>query len=304
VSIVTPTKTDNTSPERRFYSRSRAFGRFGMRIFKPSLMQQPHWHGHVEINYIRHGRMTYIMDGQKLTVEPDQMLVFWAGVPHQLVTCESDGQNEPELANIYVPLDTFLYMPHIPALQVALLTGGVVIIPRELCDFTQVQRWYRDYRSNEAERHDIVKSEINLVLRRYALELPVFLKSPWQDNTARHGEAVHMAAPHVRHVVSMVRHVLDHLTEPLRNDDVTRVTGLHTNYALALFTRTMMIPLKQFIIRMRLLRARSLLLESEIAIATVAVESGFGSASQFYAHFSAAYGVSPQSLRNSYTHQK
>ena len=81
---------------------------------------------------------------------------------------------------------------------------------------------------------------------------------------------------------------------------MTKVTGLHANYALALFTRTMNIPLKQFIIRMRLLRARGMLLESDTAIATIAVESGFGSASQFYAHFSAAYGTTPQHLRDSY----
>ena len=37
--------------------------------------------------------------------------------------------------------------------------------------------------------------------------------------------------------------------------------------------------------------------QSDTAIATVAVESGFGSASQFYAHFAAAYGTSQQNLR-------
>jgi AraC family transcriptional regulator, melibiose operon regulatory protein len=41
-------------------------------------------------------------------------------------------------------------------------------------------------------------------------------------------------------------------------------------------------------------------LESDAAIATIAAESGFGSTSQFYTHFSAAYGTSPQQLRNNY----
>jgi AraC-like DNA-binding protein len=93
--------------------------------------------------------------------------------------------------------------------------------------------------------------------------------------------------------------VLENLSEPLKNEDVTKVTGLHPNYALSLFSRTMLLPLKQFIIRMRLLRARGMLLESDTAIATIAIESGFGSASQFFAHFSAAYGISPMQLRQS-----
>ncbi len=121
------------SPERRFYSRSKAFGRFGMRIFKPTLMAHPHWHGHVEANFVRNARLHYIVDGERLVVEPNQLVLFWAGVPHQLVAVENLEKSEAELCNIYLPLDTFLFMPHIANLQVALLTGGMVVFPHDLC---------------------------------------------------------------------------------------------------------------------------------------------------------------------------
>jgi AraC family transcriptional regulator, melibiose operon regulatory protein len=281
------------SAERRFYSRTKAFGRFGMRIFKPTLMDRPHWHGHVEANLIRHARMIYLVDGQRIIVEPEQLLLFWAGIPHQLIAVEQLAAAEPELSNIYLPLDTFLFMPHIPELQVSLLTGGMVLFPNELCTTTHIKRWYSDYRANEVERLDVVKMELNALFRRISLAPLPFLKNPWRDKPTKAG----LPTPHVRHVVDMVRHILENLQEPLKNEDVTRVTGLHPNYALSLFTRTMQLPLKQFIIRMRLLKARGLLLESDTAIATIAVESGFGSASQFYAHFNAAYGTSPQALR-------
>jgi AraC family transcriptional regulator, melibiose operon regulatory protein len=293
VSVKSSTVPAPTSPERRFYSRTRAFGRFGMRIFKPALMDRPHWHGHVEANLIRNARMIYMVDGQRLVVEPNQLLLFWAGIPHQLVAVEQLASAEPELSNIYLPLDTFLFMPHIPDLQVALLTGGMVQFPEELCDIAQIRRWYADYRANEAERLDVVKMELNALFRRISLAALPFLKRPWRDGANKAG----LPTPHVRHVVKMVQHILENLNEPLKNEDVTRVTGLHPNYALSLFTRTMQLPLKQFIIRMRLLKARGLLLESDTAIATIAVESGFGSASQFYAQFNAAYGTSPQALR-------
>lgn len=293
-----PAKAQKTiepsSPERRFYSRNKAFGRFGMRIFKPTIMEHPHWHGHVEANLIRNGRMVYVVDGQKLKIEPEQLFLFWAGIPHQLVEVEpllSDVT--PELCNIYLPLDVFLFMPHLPDLQVALLTGGMVQFPAELCNFEQMRRWYNDYRANEPERLDVVKMELNALFRRVSLGPLPFLKKPWRDAPTKAG----LPTPHVRHVVEMVRHVLENLGEPLKNEDVTKVTGLHPNYALTLFTRTMQLPLKQFIIRMRLLKARGMLLESDTAIATIAVESGFGSASQFYAQFAAAYGTSPQNLR-------
>jgi AraC family transcriptional regulator, melibiose operon regulatory protein len=280
-------------PDRRFYSRSRAFGRFGMRIFMPTLMDRPHRHGHIEANFIRNARMVYVVDGQKVTVEPEQLILFWAGITHQLVAVEHITPAQPELCNIYLPLDAFLFMPHIPDLQVALLTGGMVQLPRDLCNIDVLRRWYSDYRANDPGRLDIVKMELNALFRRVSLNPLPFLKTPWRDTPTKAG----LPTPHVRHVVDMVRHVLENLHEPLKNQDVTKITGLHPNYALSLFSRAMLLPLKQFIIRMRLLQARGMLLESDTAIATIAVESGFGSASQFYAHFSAAYGMTPMELR-------
>jgi AraC family transcriptional regulator, melibiose operon regulatory protein len=288
-------KVTPTTPERRFYSRTKAFGRFGMRVFTPTLMDRPHWHGHVEANLIRYANLTYVVDGQRITVAADQLLLFWAGIPHQLVSVQPTSSSPPELFNIYLPLDTFLYMPHIPDLQVALLTGGMVQLPQDLCTSDQLYRWYSDYRSNEPARLEVVKMELNALFRRVSLDQLPFLKNPWLDTPTKAG----LPTQHVHHVVDMVKHVLENLHEPLKNGDVTRVTGLHPNYALSLFSRTMLLPLKQFIIRMRLLRARGMLLESNTAIATIAVESGFGSVSQFYAHFTAAYGQSPMQLRHS-----
>jgi AraC family transcriptional regulator, melibiose operon regulatory protein len=283
--------------ERRFYGRSKAFGRFGMRIFKPAVMDRPHQHGHVEANYIRHGRMHYVVDGDSVVVEPNQLIMFWANVPHQLLRVEQTAEQLPMLYNIYLPLDSFLLMSHIPALQIAMLTGGIVQCPGELCDVMQLERWYGDYRSNNAASVDVVKAELNTLFRRISLVPFVFIRQPWEDKSAKS----RLASPHVRHVIAMIRHVIENIEHPLSNADITKVTGLHTNYALALFSKIMLLPLKQFVLRMRLLRARGLLLESELAITTVATSSGFNSMSQFYSHFGRAYGTTPMQLRQSVT---
>jgi len=78
------------------------------------------------------------------------------------------------------------------------------------------------------------------------------------------------------------------------------VTGLHENYALSLFTRVMRAPLKQFVIRMRLMRARALLVGSSMPISAVAEGSGFSSVSQFYAQFKAGYGIPPAEVREQF----
>lgn len=293
MSQETKTLPSTASPDRRFYARTKAFGRFGMRIFKPTLMDRPHWHGHVEANFIRNARMHYVLDGENVIVEPDTLVIFWANVPHQLVAVEPTSEKAPELTNIYLPLDVFLFMPHIQELQVNILTGGMIIVPSDIFDFSKLKRWYVDYRSHNAEHIDVVMMEINALLRRTSLTPFIYLRKPWRENVGTSTQA----AIHVRHVVNMVRHILENIEKPLNSEDVAKVTGLHTNYALSLFSKTMLISPKQFIIRMRLVRARSMILESKMAIASIAVECGFNAISQFYDHFSKAYATTPQSLR-------
>jgi AraC-like DNA-binding protein len=282
--------------DRHFYSQLRAFGRFGIRIFEPVLMAQPHWHGHIEANFASDIRMTYDIDGTRLIVPENRLVLFWAGVPHQLTGVERLSDAPARLANIYLPLDSFLQMRHIMSLQVAMIGRGMVVLPEQLCDESLVQRWYADYRSGDFERAEIVKMELNALLRRAALNEFDFLRPPQHEITSDRS----LSSAHVRHVIAMVRFVLENLDKPLLNADVTAMTGLHENYALSLFSKTMQVPLKQFINRMRLMRARALLVESSTAISSVADQCGFSSMTQFYAQFRSGYGISPAALRQHY----
>lgn len=288
----------NAAPahERHFYAANRAFGRFGMRIFEPQVMAKPHWHGHIEANYSLHHTMDYDVDNEAIHVPEGRLTIFWAGIPHRLNAVTPTDSQPPRLCNIYLPLDTFLMMNHIMPMQVALLGGGMLVLPPELCSEDMVRRWYADYRSGDFERTEVLKMELNALFRRAFIQEPQFLRQPRND---AQGDRA-LSSAHIRHVIAMVRMVLENLDKPLRNADVTAVTGLHENYALSIFTRIMQVPLKQFILRMRLMRARALLVESALAIATVAEASGFTSISQFYHQFKAAYGTSPNAVRSSY----
>ena len=289
-------QTSIAHSERHFYSDKSAFGRFGMRIFTPQIMEKAHWHGHVEANWLTSGQMHYVVDGTHKLIPSGRLVVFWAGVPHQLT--KVDGANDPaqKLCNIYLPLDAFLFMPHLAKLQVALLSGAIIVLPPEVCGFETVQRWYADYRSGNVERAEIVKMEINTLLRRASLQDFDYILKPWGNDPEKSG----LTSAQVRHVVAMVRHVLENLEKSLTSESVAKVTGMHPNYALSLFSKTLHLSLKKFIIRMRLLRARALLMESNLPITTIALETGFASMTQFYLHFGKAYGTTPYQIRQSY----
>jgi AraC family transcriptional regulator, melibiose operon regulatory protein len=284
------------SHDRHFYSQNRAFGRFGIRIFDPMVMPQPHWHGHIEANFATGFRMTYDIDAKRQVLPQNRLVLFWAGVPHQLTHVERDDGASGKLANIYLPLDSFLQMRHIMPLQAALIGRAMVVLPEQLCNAELVQRWYLDYRSGDFERTEIIKMELNALFRRAVNTGFDFLRPPEHGL----GSDRSLSSAHVRHVIAMVRYVLENLEKPMLNAEVTAVTGLHENYAVSLFSRTMQVPLKQFINRMRLMRARALLVESSAAVSEVAEQCGFRSITQFYAQFRAGYGISPAALRQHY----
>ncbi|GGA38719.1 AraC family transcriptional regulator [Pelagibacterium lentulum] len=279
-------------PDRRFYAHTRAFGRFGVRWFAPQLMDAEHWHGHIEFNWLTDGGMDYIIDGRPVSIPANRLVMFWAGVPHKTVslkTCASDARQ----CNIYLPLDAFLYMTNLGELTEIMMGGGIIALPVDAVDKALLERWYGDYRSGDAERTDILRSEIANMLRRTALVGWDVILEPWIESIT---PATRSASP-LRYVVAMVKYVLEHLSEPLSSKEIAKVVGLHPNYALNLFTSVMGISVQKFVIRMRLIRARSLLFEGNISIANVAFESGFTSLSQFYEHFRAGYGTTPREMQ-------
>lgn len=282
--------------ERHFYANTQAFGRFGIRTFAPQVMPEPHWHGHIELNFCAGGVLVYKIDGDIVHVPADEAAIFWAGVPHQLVAVEPIDERVPRLTNIYLPVDAFLTMPHVARLQVALLSGAMVRLASDVCPPEQIARWHRDYRTGDFERIEVIKMEFNALMRRVLLDELTFLRHPLEKPEFQRT----LSSAHIRHVIEMVRFVVENLSEPMTNADITRVTGLHENYALTLFTRTMRLPLKKFVTRVRLLRARGLLTQSSVAIATVAAQCGFTSISQFYQQFKAAYGLPPNAVREQY----
>ncbi len=285
-------------PDRQFYAKSPAFGRFGIRWFDPQLMQHEHVHGHIEMNWLTAGSMDYLVDGKPAEVPAGRLVLFWAGIPHRTTSIDRGPNGDSRQCNVYLPLDAFLHMPRLGRLTETMMGGGMIALPAGSIGNETLERWYNDYRRGDAERGDILRSEIGLMLRRASVDGWDELLSPWIEAVQ---PATRGATP-LRYVVAMVRHILENLAEPLSANDIARVVGLHPNYALNLFSSVMNVSLHRFVTRMRLIRARGLLFEGELSIENIAFQSGFSSLSQFYEHFRNAYGITPRKMRSTYFH--
>jgi AraC-like DNA-binding protein len=278
-------------PDRSFYSSGKAFGRFGIRSFAPQIMPQPHSHGHIEFNWLTRGTMDYVFDGGPITVGANRLVAFWAGIPHQTVGLRDieDGRQ----LNIYLPMDAFLEMPQLGRLTETLMGGGVIELNPDCIGLETLDRWHQDYRSGNALRTDIVRTEIGTMFRRAAITGWETLLPAWLERT---DSRTRTGSP-VRYVVRMVRHIVENITDTLSAEDIASVVGLHPNYATNLFTKVMHISVQKFVTRMRLIRARSLLFDGSLSVANVAFQAGFVSQTQFYEHFRKAYGMTPSQMR-------
>ena len=82
--------------------------------------------------------------------------------------------------------------------------------------------------------------------------------------------------------------------------DVARAADLHPNYAMSLFKRAMGLTIKQSITRHRLDTAQSMLIATELPVASIAFDCGFGSLSSFYAAFEQRFHNSPAAFRHGF----
>jgi len=75
------------------------------------------------------------------------------------------------------------------------------------------------------------------------------------------------------------------------------MVGLNPNYAAGLFLRHFGMTPTDYLTALRVAHAQRLLLSSELGVLEVALESGFGSPSRFYAAFTRLVGESPGAFR-------
>jgi AraC-like DNA-binding protein len=98
----------------------------------------------------------------------------------------------------------------------------------------------------------------------------------------------------------MAQFIGEHALEDISAADVAKAADLHPNYAMSLFKRAVGLTIKQSITRHRLDMAQSMLIASDLPVATIAFDCGFGSLSSFYAAFEQRFQRSPAAFRHAY----
>jgi AraC family transcriptional regulator, melibiose operon regulatory protein len=253
-------------------------------------MPGPHMHSQIELNFVLEGRMTYWFDGRELAVSAGRLAIFWGMIPHQVTAIEDPTR----FVCLYVPISVFLGLPTLSRLREAMFRGAVIeALDIKAYDREILLRWREELLSGDDQMEVIVREELTARIRRLDRE-------GWRDLRDLAKASPHAAshdADRALHVEHMTRFIADKASENISVEDVARAAGLHPNYAMTIFKRSVGLSINQAIIRHRLDTAQSMLIATELPIAKIAFECGFGSLSRFYEAFYKRFRASPKVFR-------
>jgi AraC-like DNA-binding protein len=260
---------------------------------------RPHSHNEIEVMLLEQGSGVWLMGGDVVTLKPGALVVFWAIRPHQLV--KSSPKTVINWLNI--PLTVFIEWQLPDSLSKLLLGGHVVIEPDKAWfgfDKRSFQNWHHDLKSPNRDRQKLALLEIEARMGRLAVEMQ--------------GSAAGSAAPgfnpgllnhnYFAKISQIADYVSKNFTEPLTVADIAKNIGMHPTSATKLFKKICGMNLMHYLTQHRIFHAQRLLSSTDLKILDVALESGYQSASRFYAAFKEFCGVSPQEFRKSFDLKK
>lgn len=251
-------------------------------------------HSQIELNFLLEGDMTYWFDGRQLTVSAGRLALFWGMIPHQVTDCADPTR----FVCLYVPMSVFLGLPTISRLREAIFRGAVIeALDIRPWDRDIFLRWREELLSGDQQLEQIVREELTARVRRLDREGWHDLRdvAPVVPTAAGHDGDRNLS------VERMARFIGEKGLQPISVEDVARASGLHPNYAMSLFRRAVGMTIKQAITRHRLDTAQSMLIGTDLAVAAIAFDCGFGSLSSFYDAFEDRFRQSPMSLRKSFS---
>ena len=260
-------------------------GSYGFKITRGLAKRVPggHLHTDVEWNYLLRGSLRYFLGGRFYTVSPGQLVVFWAGIPHEVVGIETPC----ECIWVTIPIAWFVQWPMLEDFTKRLVGGAFICEPKpkNRRDDLLLAKWAEDFNPNSPELHRILLLEVEARLRRLA----------WETRAPVTGQALrHAPITKLEQVTSFVG---AHYREELTIAMIAEHTHLHPNYLMQLFKRSCGMSLWDYVQRLRVSHAQRMLLMTSSKILDVALESGFASVSRFYAAFRRISGQTPRAYR-------
>jgi AraC family transcriptional regulator, melibiose operon regulatory protein len=251
----------------------------------PAHMPLSHRHNDLELNLVEQGSATYLFGGQRIVLNAGTLVLFWAVSPHQLVESEENTY----MYWLTLPLAWFLHQKWPDTFRQSVLNCELVYdMQMQEHDRHLFMQWQQDLQDDSAENREIVLLEVEARLKRMA---------------ARQGGPAQASKPSPTHKQTQAEKMAAFLAENYQNtisvESAARVVGLHPNYAMNVFRKAYGQTIVEYLTQYRIAQAQQMLVTTDQTVLDIAMQTGFGSASQFYTAFKRLCGLSPRAYRES-----
>jgi AraC-like DNA-binding protein len=243
-------------------------------------MPWEHAHGDIEVNYAYSGSPRYKVGDRLYDLPAGCFVAFWAATPHRVVHVPAGTQ----FMWLHVPLTMALRWQLGTGFLSSVFSGELVIDGTKLAwDAAMSRRWLRDLASHDADSVRTVELEVHARLGRFRCDV--------REGTRTDGERSG------GHAELMSAYLTQHFQDDVHAADVGAAAGLNQHYAMRVFRREYGLSIWQYVLRLRLSHAQSLLLTTDMPVLSVGQEAGFRSGSRFYEIFTRECRMSPAEYR-------
>ncbi|WP_282940041.1 AraC family transcriptional regulator [Paenibacillus sp. RC67] len=259
-----------------------------------------HRHDFVELTLVLNGQGTETINGATHDMLPGTMVLL---LPYQVHEIVSHPNDPLELYICNFPLDVILELGELDTGLHDILLGSAVearttFLHLDDSLFDEIRQCFHSIWNEYKKPMPFTKIMLKVNLQRV---LTQFARSRLQadpDRTTHPSSQTSTAQ--TRSIWPIIGYIHEHYLEPLSLTDLSERFGIHPSSLSEMFTRQYGIHFIDLLHELRVRHACSLLHATEMQIADIAEESGFGSYSSFVRIFHKTKGVSPKMYRVSY----
>lgn len=249
----------------------------------------PHAHDRAEIMYLLRGRCRIqLFEGdrqQEFTMGVGEFVLIDAGMMHALQVDES----------CYMVNVEFSFRPNPPLMTMQSLMAASPALAQWLRELSPWQRGKDDsgmlYAALSAVVDDYFHAaDVDTALKEiHIAQMLVHLVTALMDDKAAGKGYVY-----VRRCVNLLS---ERMSEDVRIEELAKELGISAAYLQRLFRQVHGMTIIDYLNRMRIERAKLLLLNTDDPVVEIAMEAGFNSRQHFTRVFTSLEGISPQEYR-------
>ena len=257
-----------------------------------------HWHEELEAAWVTQGTVAVFIHAQPdrpFFLHPGEGIFINRRVPHSYSGTKGGPALMPNIlvrpSLIYGSRDSVYWESYLKLLLLAPAFSHVLLTPEIPWQSSFLELFQKAFSllSEQPFGYEFhVRSALSEALLLLCQNIP-------EATGFRGGNSHHQAdADRIRHMLSFVQ---EHFTEPLSLQQIADSAFLSRRECLRCFQRTIGISPVQYIIDLRIRKARQLLLETSLPLLDICTECGFQSQSYFIKTFRERTGLSPAKYR-------